>query len=108
MPQLQTEFPFSSLDFPGRTTLYPHELAERLGCSIDQVHDLADEGAISAIDIASPGARRRELRVPIEAWRNFIIARMTGPMRRHFLASLPAPVFSQLCSELDALRKAQA
>lgn len=103
MPPVQSEFPFISLDFPGRTMLYPHEAAERLGCSIDQVYDLADEGAISAIDIASPGSRRRELRIPIEAWRNFIIARMTGPMRAHFLRTLPPVVLAQLRAELATI-----
>lgn len=105
---LQLDFPFASLDFPGRTVLYMHEIAERLGCSIDQLYKLADDGVLCAVDIASKGASRRELRVPIEAWRNFILARMTGPMRAHFLRTLPAAVRAELLAELTALATATA
>lgn len=100
---LQLDFPFASLDFRGRTVLYMHEIAERLGCSIDQVYDLADDGSLVAVNIASQGASRRELRVPIEAWRDFILVRMTGPARRNFLRQLPPQVRAELLAELTAL-----
>lgn len=99
----QLEFPFPSLDFPGRTTLYPREVAERLGCSIDQVHDLTDDASLVGIDIASQSASRRELRFPIEAWRNFILTRMTGPLQAKFLRELPPSVRAQLLAELIAI-----
>ncbi len=83
--------------------LYMHEIAERLGCSIDQAYDLADDGSLVAINIASAGVTRRELRVPIEAWRNFILARMTGPTRSYFLRTLPPAVLAQLRAELAAM-----
>lgn len=105
MPALaQPEFPFASLAFPGRTSLYPHEIAERIGCSLDQVYDLADEGALRAIDIASPGAARRELRVPIEAWVEFVLARQTDPtVRAHFFRTISRPALLRLREEIDAL-----
>ena len=106
MPALQLDFLFASLDFPGRSVLYMHEIAERLGCSIDQAYDLTEDGSLVAINIASAGASRRELRVPIEAWRNFILARMTGPIRAHFLRTLPPAVLAQLREELAALAEA--
>ncbi|MBI5770809.1 MAG: hypothetical protein HZA93_23735 [Verrucomicrobia bacterium] len=103
MPTEQLQFPFASLDFPGRTLLYPHEIAGdkgRLGMSMDHFHDLVSEGVLVAIDIASPGAVRRELRVPIESYRDFIVARMTGPRRREFLTALPEPTRTTLIVEL--------
>jgi len=99
----QLQFPFASLDFPGRTVLYMQEVAEKLGCSIDQVYDLADDGSLPAVNIASKGAARRELRVPIEGWRKFIIERLTGPMQLEFLRSLPRPTLRELQQELSRL-----
>lgn len=101
---VKPEFEFLSLDFVGRTTLYPRELAERLGCSIDKIFDLADEGLLCAVNIASKGSRRRDLRIPIEGWRIFILARLTGPLRTEFLRSLPAPVLAQLRVEIAKIQ----
>jgi excisionase family DNA binding protein len=100
----QADFPFVSLDFPGRTTLTVDEIAARLGVTAQHVIDLIEEGAMCpAVDLAGKGASRRLLRVPVETYRNFIVARMTGEARREFLRSLPAPVLAQLREELAAL-----
>lgn len=71
----QLEFP--SLDFPGRTALYPFEIAERIGCHVDHVHDLVEEGQLRGVDISGRNnvSNRRCLRIPIESWREFIKAR---------------------------------
>jgi hypothetical protein len=105
---LQLNFPFPSLDFPGRTVLYMHEVAERIGCSIDKAYTLVDDGSLAAVNIAGATATRRELRVPIECWRNFIVQRMTAPMPQtsEFLKSLPAAVRDELIRELRALSPA--
>ena len=68
---------FPSLDFSGRQTLYPSEAAKRLGCHVDHIYDLITEGAIKAIDISSRNKQsdRRRVRIPLEAWREFIRAR---------------------------------
>ena len=102
---LQLDFPFASLAFPGRSVLYLFEIAEKMGMSVDHLHDLITEGEINAIDIASKGAVRRELRIPVEEWRDFIVARMTikGPRRREFLRALPAKTRRELLAELQAL-----
>jgi hypothetical protein len=72
---MQIEFP--SMDFPGRTVLYPHECATKLGCVVDHIYDLVEEGQLGAIDISGRNnlTNKRCLRVPIEAWRKFIEAR---------------------------------
>lgn len=101
---VQSDFPFVSLDFPGRTTLTMDEIADRLGVTAQHVIDLVEEGALCpAVDLAGKGASRRLLRVPVESYRNFIVARMTGPARLHFLRSLPAAVLAQLRAELATL-----
>jgi excisionase family DNA binding protein len=70
---------FPGLDFPGRTTLYPRECAARLGCHVDHIYDLIEEGQLKAIDISggNNASARRCARIPIEAWREFITKRRT-------------------------------
>jgi hypothetical protein len=74
----QLEFP--SLDFPGRTTLYPHECAERIGCAAQHIYDLIEEGQLGAINLSGANnlTDRRCLRVPIESWRKFLVERTTA------------------------------
>jgi hypothetical protein len=101
----QLQFPFASLDFPGRTSLYPHEIAERIGMSVDQVHDLCDDGSLVGIDISSKVTKsgRRALRIPIESYRDFIVARVTGPRRSELLQKLPKATLRELRREIDQL-----
>lgn len=101
----QDEFPFASLEFPGRTSLYAHEVAERLGCTTQHVVDLIAEGALSAIDITGRGnsSDRRALRIPVEAYRDFVAARVTGARRRQLLAQLPLATLAQLDLEVRAI-----
>ena len=77
-PQLQFEFP--SLDFPGRTALYPQEVADRAGLSLQHILDLIEEGVIVAIDFSGRGnlTDRRTLRIPLENWRAFLLSRKTA------------------------------
>ena len=59
--------------FPGRTTLYPQEVAKALGCSKRHVCDLVEEGKLEAINIA--GANKtsaRFLRIPVSAFRAYV------------------------------------
>lgn len=95
MPE-QLQFPFPSLDFPGRATLTVTEMAERIGVSDQTILNLADEGEIPGIDLKGKAATRRCLRVPIEGWRNFILKRLTGPMQRDFLRTLPKATLRDL------------
>jgi len=71
----QLEFP--SLDFPGRTAMYPFECANKIGCHVDHIHDLVTEGQLKAVDISGRNnlSERRTLRIPLEAWQEFIRAR---------------------------------
>ncbi len=73
-PAPKTAPPFDSLDFPDRHLLYPHELADRLGCCIRHVYDLIAEGQLRAINISGGNnfTDRRSVRVPIECWRQFL------------------------------------
>jgi hypothetical protein len=80
---------FASLDFPGRTTLMASEIAERLGYTTKHILDLIDEDVIRALDGSGKNASRAAMRVPIEEYRNFVIARMTGPMRAELIRGLP-------------------
>lgn len=100
---------FNSLDFPGRTVLYVWEIAEKLGGTVQHYLNLIDTGELVALDTAcrDGGKTRRMLRVPVEAYRNFIVARLTGELRMQFLAQLPVTTRLELIAELKAsLKKA--
>ena len=99
----QLEFAFPSLDFPGRVTLKPEEIAERLGVTPKHIYDLIEEGEICAVDLAGKGALRRYPKIPLESYRDFIVARLTGPRRRELLAAMPKPTLRALLNELKEL-----
>lgn len=101
MSNEQLQFPFPSLDFPGRTTLTAAEIAERLGYDEKHVRDLITEGELPGIDGKGKGATRGSYRVPVENYRDFITARMTGPRRIEMLRHLPKPVLRELVRELN-------
>lgn len=82
---------FPSLDFPGRTTLGLLEISEKLGCSVQHLLNEIDRGAFAGLNIAASGAKRREMRIPVEAYRAYVLSKLTGPvdLRMQFLADLP-------------------
>lgn len=102
---LQLEFPFPSLDFPGRTTLMVHEIASRVGVTTRHIIDLVDEGRITAINLSGGANKsdRRCLRIPLESYRDFIIAALSGPARQSFLESLPRQTLIELYAEVSRI-----
>jgi hypothetical protein len=96
----QMAFPFSSLDFPGRTTVGLAEMAQRLGCSVDHLLNEAEHGALCGLDLKGVNATRRSIRVPIESYRAYVLTRMTGPFRRDFIRDLPAHIKRELRREM--------
>ena len=103
MPQPeQLSFVFASLDFPGRTTVSLDEVAERLGCSVDHLLNEVERGALVGVDLKGAKATRRFVRVPLEGYRAYVLARVTGPFRADFIAELPRAVRLQLLAEIEA------
>jgi excisionase family DNA binding protein len=100
MPPLEQFTFFASLDFPGRTVLTVAEISERLGYARQHILDLIAEGELTALNGAGKGAMRSSIRVPIEGYRNFILSRLTGPMRNELLRVLPEPTRTALILEL--------
>lgn len=94
---------FASLDFPGRTTVLLWEIAERLGCSVNHLLELVDQGELAGVDVSSRKVSRRAMRVPVECYRDFVLQRLTGPVdfRMRFLRDLPAATRRQLIRELE-------
>lgn len=105
MPE-QLQFPFPSLDFPGRVTLLAREIAERLGYDEKHIRDLIAEGDLRGIDGKGSGSTRGSYRVPVESYRDFIMTRMTGDRRVELLKQLPKPVLRALVKELNEFLKA--
>jgi hypothetical protein len=94
---------FASLDFPGRTTLGLDEIAERVGCTRQHLLNQIDEGKFTGLNIASQTTARRAMRVPIECYRSWVLACLTGPVdfKMRFLRDLPAAARRQLIQELN-------
>jgi hypothetical protein len=98
----QQLFPFASLDFAGRQQpLRLWEIATKLGVSVDHLLNEAEAGALVGIDLRGDKASRRNVRVPVESYRRYVLARMTGEFRRDFIRDLPRDVRAQLLKELQ-------
>lgn len=70
--------PFASIRasklFPGRSTLYLHEVAKALSVSVAHIIDLIAEGKLSAVEITGKGNKssREHWRVPVGDFDRFI------------------------------------
>lgn len=95
----QLEFPFFSLDFVDRATLSVREVAAKLGCSERHIHDLIDEGEFGCINL-SPGGLRAFRRIPVEAYRDFILRNFSGDLRRSFMRTLPRDTLKLLQNDI--------
>ena len=100
----QLEFPFFSLDFVDRATLSVREVAEKLGCSERHVHDLIDEGELGCINL-SPRGLRAFRRIPVEAYRDFILRNFSGDLRTQFLRTLPLATIDQIMNDCAQIRR---
>lgn len=103
MPAEQLNF-FASLDFPGRTTLHLGEIAEKLGVTVQHLLNEIEENAFAGLDLKGKKANRRNIRVPIECYRDYVLSHLTGPVdfRMKFLRELPASTRRELIAELTA------
>ena len=100
----QMAFAFASLDFPGQSMVTLDQMAKRLGVSINHLLNECEHGALCGIDLKGARATRRFVRVPIESYRAYVVARMTGPFRRDFIRDLPKHILRELQAEIkDAL-----
>ena len=98
----QLQFPFPSVDFPGRTSLTLDEVRGKLGVSKQHVIDLIIEGKLQAIDVRSVGAQRALYRIPIECYRDFIVRTLTTPTERlRLLRELPKATLRELLRDLS-------
>ena len=100
---LQTEFPYASLDFPGRTTVQVAEIAARLGYCVQHICNQIDQGLLTACDHRGANSSRASLRVPVEEYRKWVLGSLTGPatQRAEFLDALPKPVLIELQAEIS-------
>jgi len=97
----QLQFPFASLDFPGRVTLKVYEVAAKLGVTEQHVIDLITEGKLGAIDLRGKGASRSLYRIPIEAYRDYVVRCLTTPTEKmRLLRDLPRATLRELQREI--------
>lgn len=95
-------FPYPSLDFPGRTMLLLSEAAGRLGVSVRHLQREAEEGVLVLVDVRGANARQPAWRLPIECYRDYVSARLSGPERSAALQALPEATRASLIRELVA------
>ena len=99
---LQLMLPFACLDFPDRSTVTVSEIAGKIGVSCRHVLDHIESGALLAVDTRI-GATKSNMRVPVDEYRRWVLARLTGPARRTFLAELPPQMLRELAAEIREL-----
>lgn len=93
---------FACLDFSGRSTVTLQEIATKLGISCDTLERQVDDGTLTALDLARHQTSRRLLRIPVDEYRRYVAARLTGPARRQFLAELPTETLREIAREIAA------
>lgn len=97
----QLSLPFAALDFPSRETVTVWEIAGKLGVTSQHVLDHVDAGKLVALDTKLV-ASRRNLRVPVDEYRRWVLTLLTGPARREFLAELPPAALREIAAEIAA------
>lgn len=95
----QMELPFALLDTHGRTVLTVREVAARLHCTPQHVCELIASQTLTAVNIGT-GKRRMAARIPVEAFRDFIIRSMTCAWSQSPLRTLPTQALVNLHREL--------
>ena len=98
----QLAFPFASLDFEGHTILTVDMIAAKLAFTSQHILNLVDDGSLVALDAKGAKATRRSCRIPLENYRAFIMARLTGPApeMKTFIHQLPRTVRMELMREI--------
>lgn len=105
MPADQLQFAFfACLDFEGRANLGVREVAHKLGYTPRHVIGWIDLGELAAFDgRGKKTTSRAAWRIPIDAYRDFVRSRLTGPGHRAFLAALPKATLREVRREIDEL-----
>jgi len=98
MSAVQLQFLFACLDFPGRDTVTVWEIAAKLGYTSQHVLDHVDDGRLMAINSALKMSRRN-LRVPIDEYRRWVLSLLTTQDRRKFLEELPDATLREVVRE---------
>lgn len=98
---VQLALPFACLDFPCRDTVKVWEIAAKLGCSCQHIFEHIDAGKLVALDSALVSSRRN-LRVPVDEYRRWVLSLLTGPARVDFIRELPATTRRQIAAEIAA------
>ena len=65
----------AAIVFPGRTSLYPHEVARALSVSLDQVNRWIEFEEIGSIRISCASNGRAHYRIPVAEYDAFILRR---------------------------------
>lgn len=100
----QLQFPFPSLDFPGRISLRVDEAAKKLGITPQHVIDLIVEGKLNALDVRGLGSSRATYRIPIECYRDYVVRCVTDQSARlRLMRDLPRATLIELQREIKTL-----
>lgn len=97
---MQDEFPFPSLDFPGRTVVTVAELAAKIGVTEQHIVNLIEAGELAGLDTGRKGLGRGWYRIPLESWHAWILGRLSAPVSANPLHSLSTPVLRRLYRDI--------
>jgi len=99
---VQLGLPFACLDFPDRDSVTVWEIAAKLRVSRQHILGHIDAGTLTAVD-TKVVVSRGNYRIPIDEYRRWLIARLTGPARREFFAELPVQTLRAIKHDIDAI-----
>lgn len=101
---MQDEFPFPSLDFPGRTVVTVPELAQKLGVTEQHVINLIECGELPGLNTGRAKLGRSWYRIPLESWHAWVLQRLSANIAANPLHDLSTPVLRRLlCDIADRL-----
>lgn len=99
---VQLLLPFACLDFSGRSTVTLGEIAQKLGGTVQHYANLVDDGTLVALDLKRHTGSRRMIRIPVDEYRRFVLAKLTSHERQAFIAELPPETLRELAAAIAA------
>lgn len=97
---MQDEFPFPSLDFPGRTVVTVAELADKLGVTEQHIINLIECQELAAVNTGRVRLGRAWYRIPLESWHAWLLGRVSAPVEQNPLHTLSTPVLRRLLRDI--------
>jgi len=101
----QLELILPELCFPGRDAVTSTEIAGKLGCTIEHIHNCVDDPAVSLIAVNIGRKERGAYRIPVTSYYAWLISCLTSVPAENPILNLDTPklvtLFVQLAERLE-------